>query len=308
MSSRKTHLIIVAPAGPTRERLEAFFSSRAQVVASLAREQTIQRQLLVIEDRRVLWDGADLLDAAEVALVLDSGYMWPLPLLDPTPEQWIEQSGRFDDYLRDDRESASLWFSLLEIINDRVPCCVNPQAAFALAAMKPDTFELLRAGGVKIPPTITTNDPEAIAGFADAHRGPLLQLPLVPGPGPQWLDRTTLADLPLERTPVMLQALAGREEQRVLAVGLQALPALDREPVPKEIAATLGPILERLELGWAELVFRATDDGWALSDFSPAPEIGSLDPDRAERALAALWELIPDGLPWLRRAPPPESR
>lgn len=308
MSSEELQLIIVAPAGPIRQRLEVFFSNRAQVVASLAREQLIERQLLVIEDQRVLWDGEDLLAAADAALVLDSGYMWPLPLLDPTPEQWTAHRGRFDDYLRDDRESASLWFSLLEIINDRVPCCINPQAAFALAAMKPDAFELLRGGGVTIPPTITTNDPEAVAAFADAHGGPLLQLPLVRGPSAQWLDRPALGGLPLERTPVMLQALAAREEQRVLAVGAQALPAVSGEPVPQEIATAVGPVMERLGLGWAELVFRVIDRGWALSDFSPAPEINRLAPDCADRVLAALWELIPDGLPWLRRAAEPESR
>jgi hypothetical protein len=106
----------------------------------------------------LLVDGVDVLAEARAAVVLDSGMMWPVPMLDPSPEQWQHHRHRFDDYLRDERETSSFWFSCLDILNDRIPRCINPQAAFALDATKLDALEILRELGVPVAPTLCTDD------------------------------------------------------------------------------------------------------------------------------------------------------
>jgi hypothetical protein len=44
--------------------------------------------LIAIEQDALLVDGVDALAEARAAVVLDSGMMWPVPMLDPSLEQW----------------------------------------------------------------------------------------------------------------------------------------------------------------------------------------------------------------------------
>lgn len=289
-------VLVVMPAGATRERAERFFAGRGGVV-TLAREEAVAGQALVIEDERVLWHGEDVVEGSAGALVLDSGFMWPMPRLDPTPEQWQKHRDRFDDWLRDERETASIWYCLLEILNDRLPECVNPQRAFMQAALKPAALATLEAVGVTLPPWLVSNDPEQVAAFG-SERGELLALPVSPETGePRWLSAGALRDLPLTEEPVALQRLSAPEALTVVSVAGEvravngALPA-SAPPLEGAVTAVLPTVYKTLEMVLVELVFRPVDGAWCLSDFSPAPDLGALDEDALEAVLEAVWRQI----------------
>ena len=287
--SEDLRIITAAPPGLTRQRLEAFLAGKGAHVVSLCRETAVSGQRLVLDDQRVLWDGEDVLQGAAAAVLLDSGYMWPVPLLEPTAGQWEDHYQRFDDYLRDDREAASLWYSLLAIIEDRIPRCFNRAGAFANAAMKHDALEMLRAGGGAVAPALTTNDPQAVAAFAGRHGGPLLELPLLPGAPPRVLERAALAELPLDSRPVMLLALARPRLRRLTVVGDQAVTGDEDGALPEATLRQLPALMKTLELRWAELVFGEGEQGWCLCDFSPSPDLGALGREDADRVLEAVW-------------------
>lgn len=281
-------IITAAPAGATRRRLEEFLQSKGAAVCSLQRETAVSQGRLMLDHDQILWDGDDVLQDANAALVLDSGYMWPVPLLEPTAQQWEQFYGCFDDYLRNDRESASLWLSLMALLNDRVPRCFNRQPAFAAEAMKHDTLEALRESGVPVAPALTTNDPEAVSRFAGAHQGPLLELPLVPGPA-RWIQRRELPALPLQQRPVMLLALERAELVRVIVVGNETVVQSPADLLPAAALEALPAAMQPLEAGWAELWWGQGLEGWCLCDFSVAPDLGGMDEARAGRVLEALW-------------------
>ena len=292
MDDQTTPVVIVAaPAGATRQRLESFLRQRGVEVRSLQRERVVPDGGLLLEGDQLLWRGQELLRGATAALVLDSGYMWPLPLLDPTEQQWAAGDGRLDDFLRDDRETASLWYSLLAVVEQRVGLCVNPAAAFAFEALKPDALEALRAGGLAVAPAITTNDPAALEQFVAQHPGlALRELSLVPRAAPRWLEPTALKALPLQQQPVMLVAAARAEVLRLHAVGGAAVPAPD---LPAELLDQVPGVAEALGAGWATLDFSPLPDGgWGLCDFSAAPDLGALDHDAAQQVLRAVWRLL----------------
>ncbi len=284
------HIITAAPAGPTRQRLDAFLRGKGARVRSLCRDTLVTGQRLVLDEARALWDGEDLLDGAAAAVVLDSGYMWPVPLVEPTEEQWAQHHGRFDDYLRDDRETGSLWYSLLAVIEDRVPRCLNVAAAFANEAMKHDALEHARGAGLPVAQALTTNDPEAARAFAGQHEGPLLELPLVPGGEPLPLEREALDALPLERRPVTLLALARPQLLRLTAMG-GVVTAADGE-VPDEVRGLVPTVSSRLGLELGALTFGQDTRGWCLCDFSPSPDLGALSDDDADRTLELLWDVL----------------
>ena len=253
----------------------------------MKRESVISDGGLLVDDERVLVHGVDVGDA-DVAIIVDSGFMWPIPVLDPSPEQWISHRTRFDDYLRDERESASLWFSFLDIINVCVPLCINPQPAFALEAMKPDAFGLLRSAGIAVPPMITTNRPEALTQFAVDNSGELLELSLCNAPA-RWLEGGELGKQALEEAPVMVQAVESREVTRVMVVGAETVAAEGTHRVPQK---TLTEIQGVLGAEWTQLVFRRVANGWGLSDFSAAPSFKGFEAAAIERVLGRLWALV----------------
>jgi hypothetical protein len=288
-------LILAAPAGATRERLEAFFAPRVERLLVLAREEAVRGGRLVIEDEQARWDGEALL-AAPAAVVLDSGFMWPVPRLAPDEETWNAFRGRFDEYLRDERETASLWLSLMEVLTDRLPRVINPQPTFAHAALKPAALDRLRAAGVGTVPQLDSNDPDAVAAFAEAHPGPLLSLPVGDLPGPaRWVAREALAELPLDQEPVCLQAPLDQEARQVVVVDGAAVVVdggADLAGLAPEMAAVLPGLCSTLELGFGEVTFRRSAGGWAVSDFDPAPDVGAWVSEVAETALEALWQAL----------------
>ena len=290
MTTERPAIIVAAPAGAGRQRLIDHLEARGAQVRSLERERLVPEGQLCIEDQRVLLDGADLLDGAAAAVILEPGYMWPLPLLDPTPEQWAAHHGRFDDWLRDERESASLWYSLLAILDARVPRVINPQLAMAHLALLPDALALLREAGAAVAPSITTNDPEAMARFAAEHpQAALRALPLWPDAPARWVERGALEALPLEREPLLLQALEGRQAREVIAVAGQPV---DDDDLPAAAVEALTAVYAQLELGLALVTFCGGPKTLQLCELG-LPDLGACTGARAAQVLDALGDVIP---------------
>ena len=256
------------------------------------------------------------------AIILDSGYMWQLPMLDPSVAEWELYADHFDDFLRNERESASFWYSLLQIINDRFPVSINRQEAFANAALKPDAPALLEEKGLPTAPCIISNDPEALTQFSREHPGFFYKTPLVPGGSSAWLNRTDLDALiqSISRAPepVQLQAFASTTPIRVMALGGEVLaqyPPTEGDhqearqrntaestsahivsDAPHNALATISeltaPIQKTLEIEWADLLFGRTPEGWRLADFSPTPALDRLPAHQSNEVLERLFQHI----------------
>lgn len=280
-------MLIIAPSGGTRDRLKRFFEGRAESVVCVGRDEAIAERRLVLDDERALLDGVDVLAGTSAAIVLESDLMWPLPLLDPTPAEWERERERFDEWLRDEREARSLWVSFVSIVSARVPRCFNPQPAFEHAATKPFAFELLREAGVPLPALVTTNDPEEAGAFADRYPGEYRAFELHPDDRGRWVSRQQLDELPLDVTPVMLQALATRAGHTYSAVCGRLVPTGDQS-----LARIAAAAQEVLEMPLAELVFRDGTAGPVLSDFSPSPELDLLADQEADAILHHLAEAL----------------
>lgn len=279
-------ILIAAPPGLGRRRLRAFFDGRP-ACRCLDRERIVPGGELVVADDRITLRGQDLPLDSSAAVILDPGYMWPLPVLDPTPEQWARHHGRFDDYLRDERESASLWFSLLAIFGDRLPVCFNSQAARANLALRPDALDRAHGAGAAVAPTMTTNDPEAVARFVAEHPARyLLSLPVTGAGPPAWIDGAALSELPLEREPVMLQAAASREATRVVVVG-GAVVGCPGPGLADELRGQVRAVTGALDLELAELTFRGAGASMELSDVAQ-PDLGQLSDDEAIQVMEAI--------------------
>ena len=291
MESKDT-VVVVAPAGPTREAIETFVRNKGRKVVSLRREEFPRCPQVVIEQSRLLFDDVDVLSRAHAAIVIDSGMMWPLPMLDPTPEQWEQHREDFDTYLRDERETSSFWFSCLDILNDGIERCINPQGAFALAATKLDALDALREAGVPVAPLICTNDGHALEEFLVEHRGSWVELSLS-GKAPTAVEAEALRARDLEVAPVLVQAGEASAIERITSVRGVA-QAGDPDAV-EGFSAFLEEAHRVLEAPWLDLWLRSDGKGWVLSDFSPAPRLDSLDDAQRERVLEAVWQWLDGG-------------
>lgn len=287
-------ILIAAPAGPTRDRLEAFLSARNARVLLLHREVFPHKPRIVIDQDSLRMDGTDVLARVRCAVVLDSGMMWPLPMLDPTLDAWERNRDSFDDYLRDERETSSFWFSCLDILNDRVPVCVNPQRAFALEVTKLDAFEVLRDVGVPVAPTLCTNDEAALRDFTGRHSGPWLELSLTGGKA-RAMDESGLAGLRLDEGPVVLQAVEPGRALRVVVVGGTPVVLPAGASDADECVARLSEIQDALGAPWLDLWLRRAAGRWVVSDFSPSARIDDLDAGECSRVLEAVQGLIDAG-------------
>jgi hypothetical protein len=288
-------ILVAAPAGPTRDQLETFLAARNPRILPLHREVFPHTPRIVVDQASLRMDGIDLLDRVRCAVVLDSGMMWPIPMLDPTLEEWERHRDRFDDYLRDERETGSFWFSCLDIVNDRVSLCINPQRAFALEATKLDAFEVLRDMDVPVAPMLCTNDEAALRDFTGRHPGPWLELSPT-GAKARAVDQGGLARLRLDEGPVVLQAVDPERVLRVVGVGGVAVVPPVGACDADECVSRLSEIQAALGAPWLDLWLRPAAGRWVVSDFSPSARIDDLDVEDRSRVLEAVQGLIDGGL------------
>lgn len=280
-------IIISTKEAQSNRRLSAFFRDQGFVPHIIDRNQIIPGAQLVITEKTVTWGQHDLLEHTRFALILDSGYMWPQPYIRPSPDEWNYYRNNLDEYLRNEREAASFWNSFLDILNSRVPVCLNPQAGFEAAAFKPCSFAGLCRLGIPLPPYLVTNDYTRVEEFAGQYS--LLYRPaLSEGSRGGWCTREEALASVKEQTPLFLQGLTAQDE-----VVIRALNGRVLHTVPEGFAADSLPvksIQEALHLPLAELHFRC-HDSWVLSDFSAAPSLDILPAAAFDAFCTCLLEL-----------------
>jgi hypothetical protein len=319
-------LLLLARDGITRERLCKSLSQYAEVHA-FSRESAITEARIAITDDQLWWQnkaiGQEI--AIDVAIVLDSGYMLPLPMLDPTEEQWLDYRENFDDYLRYERESASLWYSFLELLNHRVTC-INEQSAFAFSALKPYALHCLHDAQIPVAPHLLSNDPDLLCDFAQSHNQALLELPIytteatthwmdcksqdstAPSSHLQrdlstsamarWCSADEVRQLDLSQQPLWLHGLLNRQLVKVIAIDDRAvwweyLPHKAQPHILDDHICQQIPHIHRcLSLQWSALTFGQCEQGWCLVDFSPAPSLDILSEQDAQTVAEALWQYI----------------
>lgn len=284
-------IVLAAPAGGVRERLCAGFSKRGFEVAKLNRESFVAEGCLIIEDGGVRLRGEDVSREAAGAVILDSGYMWPVPLLSPTREEWEANRTCFDDYLRADRESASLWFSALALLGEHVPHIANPQSAFAYQAMKPQAFLELRDRGLATADFAASNDPEVFHEMV--RKGEEARLTDLLGQSPpRWIDAAAVDALPLDEEAFVVQRLGSKELTEVVVAGKTCFEVRGSRAdstlvdLAREALGALGAPLGRVVFG------RDPDGRRVVVDFDITGGLGALSEGDMERVVDGLAELF----------------
>ena len=285
-------IILAAPEGPTRARLAQGFQSRGFEVIELRRETIVSDRNLLVDDEAIRLDGRDLTDGVDAALVLDSGYLFSMPMLGPTEAEWERHRENFDDYLRLEREGTSLWFTLLELIGDKVPRAINPQAAFAFHALKPHGLLTLAEKGVAVAPFVVSNDPDAFECLSEHKELRLSRLRS--DASAEWIDRERLVGLPLDQEPALIHGLDTRELTEVIVAGAASVRAGGGEPLAED-AALARDALEALGACFGLVVLGNVDGRSVVVDFDLCPDLGALDDARFGALLDGLVRLMKTG-------------
>jgi hypothetical protein len=269
----KSKIIIITKDRRTREHFSGYFRDRGYECLAIERNRIIAEQQLALTENGAKFCGQELFAGTAAAIILDSGFMWPQPATAPTAAQWSAYERNLDEYLRNEREAASLWYSFLEILNDALPICINPQEAFTAEAFKPWALDLLAGNGVTTAPFVAGNNGEEIAKFINTHPGPLLSLPITGDEEESW-NPPRLFDG--HDAPVFLQAFASGEELRTVVANGKAIRVHPSGSNIEGVIDQIPLICSCLNLHLAELVFRDSD-GLVLSDFKAVPDLENLD-------------------------------
>ena len=287
----KPKLLVIAKDETIKKSISTHFSKKGFHPIVIERNKIIPEQQIVICEDSIIFGDQDLLKNTAGAIILDSGYMWPQPVLKPTIEVWEHYRNNLDEYLRNERESFSLWYSFLEILNISLPLCINPQDAFEAQAFKPWSFTKLARSGIPVPPFISGNDHKTIATFFVNNSGSFLSFPLSENDTAEWIECADIQKLDLEHTPVLLQSLSAKQKITIIAVNGKPVsirpPSSDISKVIKYI-----PTIQKiLHMPLAQLTFRFAED-LVLSDFSASPDFSPLSTETLNSVLKELELLI----------------
>lgn len=215
----------------------------------------------------------------------------------PWPQRWVAE-----------RERHALITSALRTMEAAGTHFVNPVSRFEVHLLKPLQRELLARAGVHVPASLTTNDPQAVRAFAEAH-GEVIYKPLAGGALVRKLTAPDLRRLAsLATAPVLFQERIEGLEYRVTVlagevVGAYLLPArgvVDAREVlerakkvkaPRQVAAACVKAADALGLVFTSVDVRVNDDGEPfVLECNPTPSIAFYEsPSRSPilKALAA---------------------
>ncbi|MBD3315934.1 MAG: hypothetical protein GF344_09120 [Chitinivibrionales bacterium] len=276
----------------------AFFEAKGYECITVMRQSLFLEKSLYITNDGIHYQGKDLSAGIDAALVTDSGYMWPQPVTPLTEEQWGGYKNRLDEFLRNEREASSMWYSFLGILNETATVCINPQRAFEFQAFKPWAFEELRNAGIPLPPIMTGNDDVRIQSFMENHPGVYLKVPLTDSDSPEWLETHVAKERSFADSPALLQALTSKEESRVLVVGGRVVwtdgKGSRTAGAESKIWESIPILQECLSMPYAELTLRMSD-GTMLSDFNAAPDITRIPDIHQRSALEAILGILEEG-------------
>jgi hypothetical protein len=277
-------LIGIASEPPVRLAVEA--AERAGIDAVLVHQRRAA-------DCDLQWDLADpaagvlVVDGREVPLGEVAGVYCRAAEPSRLPEQ-----GRGVPADRVER-SAAFHAMLLEWV-EQAPCRVaNRAAAMASNGSKPYQGQLLAACGFEMPPTLVTDDPEAVAQFARKHGRLVYKSTSSVRSIVREFDAGARARLDrLVGLPTQFQRLEEGDDVRVHVVGDVVLAArarttavdyryagrdgadLDLQPcaVPADIAERCRLAARRLDLPFCGIDLRQRPDGtWVCFEANPSP-------------------------------------
>ncbi|MGV3625955.1 MAG: ATP-grasp domain-containing protein [Archangium sp.] len=176
---------------------------------------------LSLEDGRVRFGDEDVTD---VRTVYVKSVHLAVPLFDVEalaqrapkswPERWVAERERHGHLTSAFRtwELAGAYF-------------VNPVSKFEVHLLKPLQSEVLRGAGVKVPSSLTTNDPQAVRAFFERH-GDVIYKPVGGGALVRRLKKADLKRLPsLSTSPVLFQQRIEGDEFRVTVLGEHVVSA-----------------------------------------------------------------------------------
>ncbi len=292
----KPQILVIAKDECTRNLIRAFFSEKGFLTIIIERNRIIPEQQIVICEDGIMFCDTDIIKDTAAAIILDSGYMWPNPVLKPSIKIWEMYRNNLDEYLRNERESFSLWYSLLEIINESIPLCINPQEAFEAEAFKPWAFERLAHSGVPVPEMISGNDPDKIGAFIKKNPGHFLSLPLSEDDTPVWIAEITEHDIKginLNQVPVLLQSLSSQNAVHVFAVNSKPVAVHPESADISCVIEQIPKIQNILQMPFGQLIFRYAND-LVLSDFCASPDFSLLSQKEQGMIMNELWGLIKD--------------
>jgi hypothetical protein len=287
----KPQILIIARDENTRSMMKSFFSEKGFRPIIIGRNRIIPEQQIVIYEDGIRFCDTDIIKGTVAAIILDSGYMWPNPVLKPSIDMWERYRNNLDEYLRNERESFSLWYSLLEILNESIPLCINPQEAFEGEAFKSWAFEKLGHSGVSVPLMISGNDVNKISAFIKENPGHFLSLPLLEDDNPEWITEYEAIGKDLNHVPVLLQSLSSRNAVHAFAVNGKPVVTHPESADISHVIEQIPKIQSILQIPFAHLIFRYTND-LVLSDFCASPDFALLSQEEQGMIMNELWGLI----------------
>lgn len=243
------------------------------------------RSRLTVSESSIRIDEEELLEF-DAFVLRQVGYMWPMPTRAPTPEEWGQSYEQFAQWMSNERESTSLKYSMMSILQAQKPV-VNSLKAFEYHQMKPLMYQSLSAAGVPVPDWVASNDAEPLrlmnfntesapvvkplAGGAEVVRAP--QTPDVQGlqQAPQLYQRF-VQGRSLRAFVIGEQVVAAAEIERGEALDwrkdAKGVQAIDLEPAVEQLAVQAA---QALDMRFAALDFELTDDGPEFYDVNPTP-------------------------------------
>jgi len=175
------------------------------------------------------------------------------------------------------REKAHVLFSLLGRWSELGVPSYNPMSA-DWRLSKPMQISLLERAGVPVPPTVWTNDPEIVRGFAAGQR--VAYKPVAGGAATQELGPEDLTDerlRTLRGAPVTFQKLLPGDNYRVyclngeviatIRIGSESLDyrqqeeTIEEAPLPAEVTNQCLKAAEILGLRWTGIDLKRDGDG-----------------------------------------------
>ncbi len=307
-----TSLALLAPPGHAQadalaERLEAGAPGRT-VRLPLRLDATTAFTM----DRDTIRLDGTLLDACDTVFLCGFGWEDPVVPGEALHTDWsVWQTG----YIAERQRWSILAAALLDLARRGVRV-VNPPEALRTVDSRPACLARLRRGGVDVPDTLATNDPDEAARFLSRRRAvwrPVAGRAAWQQFGPR--QRAALIDP--ARPPVLLARIRRGSFRRayvyggrVLAAFAMEAPELDpRERLEKfwpvsaaPLHAPMSRVLSMLGLDWAVVSYVWRDGTPCIYDVDPDPVTDWLPPAHREPLLDALAASLLGNRPRPRRA------
>ncbi|MBN2736958.1 MAG: hypothetical protein JXR70_08265 [Spirochaetales bacterium] len=284
-------LIIMACCQSEAERAVSYFTQAAYQVLPIYRESLVKEQKLIISDKQVVYGQEDLLENTAGLVILEEDYMWPQPSWLPDEEQWPLWQSDMDNQLRNQREGASFWFSLMDILCANLPVAVNSREGREAAIFQPMALTLLKEQGFSLLPFLLTNHHKELRDFCSAHRGSVFSMSLADPLSAVEVSPDKLKASLEAPSPYVYQLSDGPDVIHLHHCGKSVFGAADSGLEQQTLA-----MAEFLKLQMGLWQFRKYKGQWALAAFSSLPRWAELGAAEVPAFFKALDDVIQGAL------------